>query len=784
MTAGRLLPLALLLAACSGEPPPPPVAPSPPPPLACEAKQADCNGDRADGCEIDLASSAAHCGACGHACAAGEACAGGACQPTKPRAVQVDVGRGYACAVLADGTVRCWGSNQWKVVTEDEAGDSFPWAARIKGVEGAVQVATAGEAACALRRDGTVQCWRSGSSSIVRAASNHEQAPATIDGLQDITALAAGDVHVCALARSGKVFCWGSNFRGVLGRSTETREETAAAVPGVEDAASIGSGFGGTCAIRRSGSVVCWGSILEGSKTPWQPREVPSLADAIQVSVGAWHACAVRKAGGVVCWGSLGSTRGGPGSSGVAREPVAVPGLEGATQVSAAREHSCALLSSGAVRCWGENARGALGAGKSLFQSAAPLPVAGLDDAVQVKAGGDLAALSCAVRKTGGVSCWGDNLRGGLGVGTTAMTWGPTQVEVSDATAVLAGEGFGCAAQQGGALSCWGWGGIRMVKAFSARDRALPPASAPLGGEVTALYLQNGQACALPRGGPACAFGGVSLEPGAPLDVQHPKPLAELKSPAYLASDLAVLASGELDWVPSSTHYFDLAKKKLVPLDQRAKPFAGVRDAVHAGGSASSSGCVVRRSGKVACWYTEKLEDLAQGKVTLVEVKELSDAVRVGAAYWGACALRKKGEVSCWSVEALRAQRRKKDKAPPKPPVLVAEPVPSVASAVDLSMGGESVCAVLASGKVACWLTPTASSMFAKLPFGNGSPQEVPGLDDALRVSLSKEHACVLRRGGKVSCWGDNQLDQTGSRADLPFSVAPVDVPLEKAAKP
>ena len=49
--------------------------------LVCGADSADCNGDAADGCEVDTSSSSAHCGGCGQAfaCAEDEACEAGAC---------------------------------------------------------------------------------------------------------------------------------------------------------------------------------------------------------------------------------------------------------------------------------------------------------------------------------------------------------------------------------------------------------------------------------------------------------------------------------------------------------------------------------------------------------------------------------------------------------------------------------------------------------------------------------------------------------------------------------
>ncbi|MDB4931083.1 MAG: putative integrin-like protein [Myxococcaceae bacterium] len=45
----------------------------------CQAGFADCDGSAADGCEVELASDAANCGACGRACTANMVCSGGAC---------------------------------------------------------------------------------------------------------------------------------------------------------------------------------------------------------------------------------------------------------------------------------------------------------------------------------------------------------------------------------------------------------------------------------------------------------------------------------------------------------------------------------------------------------------------------------------------------------------------------------------------------------------------------------------------------------------------------------
>ena len=47
--------------------------------LACDAGWSDCDGDAANGCEVDVTGSSAHCGACGVVCTGGRTCQAGAC---------------------------------------------------------------------------------------------------------------------------------------------------------------------------------------------------------------------------------------------------------------------------------------------------------------------------------------------------------------------------------------------------------------------------------------------------------------------------------------------------------------------------------------------------------------------------------------------------------------------------------------------------------------------------------------------------------------------------------
>jgi hypothetical protein len=84
--------------------------------IACDDGFADCNGDVADGCEADLGSSVASCGACGVACGGGDpVCDAGVCRTAcadGPTDLATDVRNcgacGHACST-EHGTASCSG---------------------------------------------------------------------------------------------------------------------------------------------------------------------------------------------------------------------------------------------------------------------------------------------------------------------------------------------------------------------------------------------------------------------------------------------------------------------------------------------------------------------------------------------------------------------------------------------------------------------------------------------------------------------------------------------------
>jgi alpha-tubulin suppressor-like RCC1 family protein len=366
-------------------------------------------------------------------------------------------------------------------------------------------IAVAADSSCALTSTGGVKCWGSNPyGNLGDGSTTNRAVPTDVSGLAGVSAISTGGEHTCALTTAGGVKCWGFNSAGQLGDgSTGDRlvpVEVAGLPAGVQ---AIALGIVHTCALTGSGGVMCWGSNVSGqlgdgaTSNRSAPAYVAGLASGVvAISASYLHTCALTSAGGVLCWGSNDNGQLGNGSTTLARTPVAVSGLSsGVLAVAAGLLHTCALLSGGGVRCWGRNLKGQLGDG-STNASPTPVDVAGLASGVRaISAGG---SHTCALTSAGVAKCWGSNANGQLGDGTTTSRLTPVNVSGlgSGLVAIAASSGrHSCALTSAGAVECWGLNYYGGLGDGTASESHVPVAVAGFGVGSPAVE----QPCIVPR---------------------------------------------------------------------------------------------------------------------------------------------------------------------------------------------------------------------------------------------------------------------------------------------
>jgi cysteine-rich repeat protein len=285
---------------------------------------------------------------------------------------------------MADGTVRCWGSNtvgELGVIAGMYQSPYTDWGSMpvISDVS-ALQVVGGNGHTCVRTSDGRVSCWGyNGVAHYSSASWQSDGAPFTTFADLAAVEITAGGGHGCARNGNGQVFCWGLNYYGELGDGTRTDSLNPSAVPGLS-AVEISAGGGHTCARRSDGTVACWGDNLSGQLGDGTlvnqslPVVVDGLTGAVGIAAGERHTCARLNDGTVACWGANEAGQLGDGSTVDRAKPAAVLGLTGVVEITAGAQHSCARLNDGRVVCWGDNDSGQLG-NATTTASATPVEV-------------------------------------------------------------------------------------------------------------------------------------------------------------------------------------------------------------------------------------------------------------------------------------------------------------------------------------------------------------------------------------------------------------------------
>jgi alpha-tubulin suppressor-like RCC1 family protein len=217
-----------------------------------------------------------------------------------------------------------------------------------------------------------------------------------------------------------------------------------------------------TCAIERSARIYCWGLGLHGqlgigeSTIADVPTEIQGQGDRdwVAVSSGAGHSCALDFAGLVACWGRGLEGQLGTGENSPRTSPADLDFPFQLQAVSAGQRHTCGISDrDDRTWCWGWNVSGQIGNGTTVTVSR-PVEVLGLPALEQISAGGQH---TCAIDRQGGMWCWGDNTHGQIGDGTRTRRLAPERIASSiKFVFVSSGARHTCAIDTAAEMYCWG----------------------------------------------------------------------------------------------------------------------------------------------------------------------------------------------------------------------------------------------------------------------------------------------------------------------------------------
>ncbi|MDF2695418.1 MAG: repeat domain protein, partial [Labilithrix sp.] len=295
---------------------------------------------------------------------------------------QVSVGKNLGtCARTGDGSVHCWGRNEYGQLGRPETEASLPVPTRIEGLPPVSAVALGGTTGCAIASaDGALWCWGSRDSQIGRATLTTPEGDSTSFPPQVMTGFRA-PVRELVIAT-------------VRGNSFRPFDDTIVALLDGDILASLGQLPAGESSapfnappptpielprVVRGGAFGYLGS--DGVLSQWVPEirdlYVPLPHTVVDVSITAARAdfgvLYIEQAGVLLSSGRLfrwgrntAGTLGYPSDTlDVAEEPRDMTHVAGDRVVSFATTaaSTCVSLVDGKVKCWGTNQRGELGRG-------------------------------------------------------------------------------------------------------------------------------------------------------------------------------------------------------------------------------------------------------------------------------------------------------------------------------------------------------------------------------------------------------------------------------------
>jgi alpha-tubulin suppressor-like RCC1 family protein len=331
----------------------------------------------------------------------------------------VALGDNFGCAIVGNGNVYCWGGTLTTLGTSNSSGQMgdgtttprFTAAPALttdgRNFGAATSIAAGSDYACAVLTDSSLWCWGGSDhgqignfnigvgNDVLRPIQVIVQDSSTTPPnppLLHVKSVTAGYWTTCALFTDNHAACWGYGWDGELGTGEfhlDSVDSPLTVVVPNDKGDYVNLIFGGgqlaagqyhTCGLIADSpldSVACWGTnghaqLGDGTTAARNiavasTDEAGKITNAFAVSAGYAFTCAILADSTVRCWGSdheseLGQAAGGSNSAtGIKIVNADNSPLNGITQLATGAYHACGLSMNGNVYCWGDNSYGQLG---------------------------------------------------------------------------------------------------------------------------------------------------------------------------------------------------------------------------------------------------------------------------------------------------------------------------------------------------------------------------------------------------------------------------------------
>lgn len=291
--------------------------------------------------------------------------------PTMQKFTALTNGYDHQCGLNAEGRAFCWGLNDLGQLGDASTSvkEVFPRAVSLQNGAAFIQIAAGNGSSCGLVGDGTVYCWGSDEFGQLGDGEPYENknVPVAIASSHKFVSIAAGESHNCAITQNGAAYCWGRNDKKQLGDGTASMDDSALPklVDGNHHFVSVTAGKNHTCGVTVRGTAYCWGSDNVGQSGNGDhvtglkstPHQLDSSEIFRSVLTGVSFTCGLTNAGKPFCWGSNGWGRLGIGveSEGAKTTPQPVASSETFVSISSGYAHACGLSQRNLAVCWGHD---------------------------------------------------------------------------------------------------------------------------------------------------------------------------------------------------------------------------------------------------------------------------------------------------------------------------------------------------------------------------------------------------------------------------------------------